>query len=373
MRRRSAGPVGAARQVGPGAVERGQDTAGSAHGDWLTLGRDGRLSLYVPTDGGLLRWTETTVGGPAWSGPHFVAVAGLTHLTVTQGADTYVHFLGRRERERADGALGVDVVHAIQYQTGLAVTEWRSLGNPHRDREQGRELGAPVGAVAADGTVHVFVRNAGGGLALRRESPTGKWRAWEDLQGSGIDAAPAPIALAGGRLEVCAAAASGMFVWRQTEPGGDFDGPRGFALRPAPGTVTALETGPDRATFFWTDADSGGAAAWRAGDWPAALGGSPAEHPYASLRTAVDGYDCVVLAYRDRDGSVVLGMGGTENEAGGFWWYALAESCQGVPALARDGHGRVVMALVGPDGAPKVARQEDGAGLTLARWHTLGH
>jgi hypothetical protein len=88
---------------------------------------------------------------------------------------------------------------------------------------------------------------------------------------------------------------------------------------------------------------------------------------------AVDGYDCVVLAYRDQDGSAVLGVGGTENEAGGFWWYALAESCQGSPALARDGHGRVVMALIGPDGAPKVARQEDGAGLSLTRWHTLGH
>jgi hypothetical protein len=31
------------------------------------------------------------------------------------------------------------------------------------------------------------------------------------------------------------------------------------------------------------------------------------------------------------------------------------------------------MALIGPDGAPKVARQEDGAGLSLTRWHTLGH
>lgn len=374
MRRRSAGPDGAARQVGPGTVEGARGGAsGPAHGDWLTLGRDGRLSLYVPADGGLVRWTETLAGGPDWSGPHFVPVAGLTHLTVVQGADTYVHFLGRRERERADGGLGVDVVHAIQYQTGLAFTEWRSLGNPHRDREQARELGPPVGAVAADGTVHVFVRNALGGLSLRRESPNGKWRAWEDLRGAETDDLPAPVALSGGRLEVCAASASGVLLWRQTAPGGDFAGPSGFALRPLPGTVTALETGPERATFFWTDADSGGAAAWRDGDWPAALGGSPAGPGYASLRTAVDGYDCVVLAHRDRDGSVMLGMGGTENEAGGFWWYALAESCQGVPALARDGRGRVVMALIGPDGAPKVARQDDGAGLSFTRWHTLGH
>jgi hypothetical protein len=31
----------------------------------------------------------------------------------------------------------------------------------------------------------------------------------------------------------------------------------------------------------------------------------------------------------------------------------------------------VVMALIGPDGTPKVVRQEDGTGLTLTRWQTL--
>ncbi|MEU0595217.1 hypothetical protein ACUJ8N_24710 [Streptomyces sp. ESR1.13] len=372
MRKRSAGPVGAVRRAGPGdgGRERGVVPA-PAHGDWLTLGKDGRLSLYAPTDGGLLRWTETAVGGPAWSGPHFVPVQGLTDLTVVQGADTYVHFLGRRERERADGGTGVDVVHAIQYQTGLAFTEWRSLGNPHRDPAQGRALGRPVGAVAADGTVHVLVPDAHGGLALRREAPNGKWRAWEDLSGTGIDTPPATVSLAGGRVEVCAATASGVLLWRQAAPGGDFEGPRGLALRPVPGTVGALETGPERATFFWADAGTGGVGAWREGDWPVALGGAPTGEPCARLRTVVDGYDSVVLACRDRDGSAVLGVGGTENEAAGFWWYALGESCRGVPALARDGHGRVVMALIGGDGTPKVARQEAGSGLTLTRWRSL--
>lgn len=362
----------AARPFGPGSADGGSSASGVAHGDWLTLGRDGRLSLYAPVDGGLLRWTESTAGGPDWSGPHFVSVAGLTHLTVVQGANTYVHFLGRRERVGADGARTVDVVHAIQYQTGLAFTDWRSLGNPHQDSEEGRRLGPPVGAVAADGTVHVLVRTAHGGLMLRRESPNGQWRAWEDLRAVGVDALPAPVALGSGRLEVCAAAETGVLIWRQVEPGGDFIGPRGFSLHAAPGTVAALETGPDRATFFWTAAETGGAASWRAGGWPVALGGSPAARPYASLRTAIDGHDCVVLAHRDRDGSVLLGMGGAENEASGFWWYALAERCQGSPALARDGHGRVAMALIGPDGLPRVARQDDGPGLTLTRWHTLG-
>ncbi|WP_200307731.1 hypothetical protein [Streptomyces adelaidensis] len=372
MRRRSAGSTGAARPAGAtGTTDRRHLASGAAHGTWLTSGKDDRLSLYAPTDGGVLRWTEARPGGTDWSGPHFVAVAGLTDLTVVQGADRYVHFLGRRERTGADGAKSVDIVHAIQYQTGLAVTDWRSLGNPHKDREQGRDLSAPVGAIASDGTVHVFARNADHALASRREAPNGKWRAWEDLAGNGVEGLPAPVALADGRIEVCAAARTGVLLWRQPAVGGAFEAPRGFSLRPQPGTVAAVETGPDRATFFWTDAAEGSAAAWRPGGWPTALGASPAERPYAALRTSLDGYDCVVLAYRGQDGAVVLGLGGTENEADGFWWYALPELCQGAPALTRDGRGRVVMALIDPDGVPRVARQDETSGLTLGEWQRL--
>jgi hypothetical protein len=172
-------------------------------------------------------------------------------------------------------------------------------------------------------------------------------------------------------VEVCAAAETGVFFWRQLEKGGDFAGPRGFSLNPAAGTVTGLETDPERPTFFWADAAAGGTAVWRAGSWPVALGGDAVEWPYAALRTSLDGYDWVVLAHRGPDGSAVLGLGAAENEANGFWWYDLAEPCQGTPALARDGRDRVVMALIGPDGVPKVARQEDGSGLALTRWQRL--
>ncbi|WP_031181625.1 hypothetical protein [Streptomyces seoulensis] len=368
MRRRPAGT--AARGTLTGGS--GRTATGAARGRWLTLGRDGRLSLYAPARDGLLRWTETTPGGPGWSGPHHAAVAGLTHLSVTQGANGYVHFLGRRERAAADGARNVDIVHATQYQTGLAVTDWRSLGSPHPDRAESARLGPPCGAVASDGTVHVFVRGARGGLLLRREDSKGQWRGWEDLGGAGVDALPATVALSGGRIEVCAAAETGAFVWLQSRPGGDFSAPRGFSLRPRPGTVSALETSPDRAAFLWTDAESGEAHAWRPGGSPVGLGGAGADQPYAAVRTSLDGGDWTVLATRDATGSAVLGMGMTGQEADGFWWHALAASCQGAPTLALDGRGRVAVALVGADGVPMVARQEDGrAGLVLTDWQRL--
>lgn len=37
----------------------------------------------------------------------------------------------------------------------------------------------------------------------------------------------------------------------------------------------------------------------------------------------------------------------------------------GAPALALDGHGRIVLALIGPDGTLRVARQGAGPGLAL--------
>lgn len=363
MRRRSAGPASRTDELQQGPVAR------AAHGDWLTLGRDGRLSLYAVTDGGLLRWTETAVGGPSWSGPHFVAVDALTHLTVAQGANRYVHFFARRDRKGAAGQRVVDIAHAIQYQTGLAFTDWFGIGNPHyKHWEQGWEIGPPAAAVARDGTVHVFVRNAQGGLSLRRENPDGKWKLWENLGGVGLDVRARPVALDSGRLEVCSAAESGLFVWRQSAPGKDFEQPSGFALNLVPGTAAALETGPDRVTYLWADAGLGGTAAWRQGGWPMPLGGGPTHGGYAVLRAPVDGYDCTVVACRGDDGSVLLGMGGTESEQAGFWWQSLDEPCQGAPALARDGHGRIVMVLIDPRGFPKVARQESGSGLALSTW-----
>lgn len=367
MRRRSPDPQGDARPVAEGSAH---VASGAAHGHWLTLGKDGRLSLYALAEGGLFRWTESAVGGPDWDGPHFVPVSGLTHLTVAQGVDGYVHFLGRRQRVGAGGAVAVDVVHAIQYQTGLAITDWRSLGNPHKDREQGRRIALPAGATARDGTVHVFVRGAHGGLMMRREDSSGKWRAWEDLGGVGLDARSAPVALSDGRVEVVSAAETGVFVWGQLRPGGDFTAPRGFGLHPIPGTLSAVETGPGRPTFFWADGAGAAAAAWRAGGWPMPLGGGPAHDAFAVLRAPVDGFDCVVLAGRGADGGAVLGLGGTENESGGFWWYPLNRPCQGAPALARDGRGRVVVALLGLDGLPETARLE-GAWPTLSPWRQM--
>ncbi|MFG2429317.1 hypothetical protein [Streptomyces sp. NPDC048590] len=338
----------------------------------MLLGKDGRLTLYTRTDGGLLRWTQRTAGGDRWDGPVLVPVADLTDIAIVQGADSYVHFLGRRER-RGPAGPNVDFVHAVQYQTGRPVTEWRSLGNFHRDQEAGLKVGAPAGAVDAQGAVYVFVRNAGGGLQMRREGKGGKWGAWQDLKGSGLAADLVPSVTASGLVEVFATSDRGAQQWRQDDP----DGPLRSTRTPlqfyaVEGSVAALETAPDRFTYYWTDANTAGVVAYRAGGWPVPVGGYPGDGAVVALRTRLDGYDCTVLAQRGAGGSLLIGVCGTEAEQGGVWWSDTTQECVGDPALALDGHGRVVVAVRGRDGSVSVTRQESGPGLTLSpHWHRL--
>lgn len=339
-------------------------------GIWLTRGKDGRLTAYVPGEGGLRRWTESRPGGPDWDVSGAVPAPDLTHLSVTQDAHAYVHFVGRRERTAAEGGVTVDIVHAIQYQTARPASAWHSLGTPHKEAGVGRRLGAPVVVVSESGELHIAVRNGGGGMMMRRERPDGKWRGWEDLRGKNIKEDPAVVALSSGRVALLAATVEGSLHWQQVESGGGWGEVQTLRLAMVPGSLAVLETAPSRATYYWTD-PAGGVVAYRTDGWPMALGGAPGDGAHAVIRTVLDGFDCTVLAHRGLEGTAVVGVGVTENEANGLWWSDTGVRCQGTPALTHDAQGRLVMAVVGTDGAPRVARQTDGPGLSFDTWRLL--
>ncbi|WP_405683725.1 hypothetical protein [Streptomyces sp. NBC_00057] len=336
----------------------------TAYGRWLVLGKDGRLSAYALCDEGLLRWTEARPGGPDWTGPDLFPVANLTHLSVTQGSDCFVHFIGRRTVRKDDGPV-VDLVHATQFQSGRPVTAWHPLGNPHKDREKAARLGVPTAAVNAEGLLHVFVRNADGRLALRREKTGGKWEGWQDLKGGRLQDGAVVAATASGRIEVLVPGQGQAMRWSQNEPDGAFTQDQDVPFAHAPGSAAALETAQDRVTYYWADEATGGVVAHRPGTWAIPLNSSPANGAVAALRAMLDGYDCTVLAHRDREGQVMLTACGTENEGAGVWWSPTGERCVGGPALAYDAYGRVVLGLIGEDGALRVARQSREPGLAL--------
>ncbi len=352
------------------AASKAVPEAGALRGIWLTRGKDGRLTAYVPGDGGLRRWTESRPGGPGWGAPDVVPAPPLTHLSVTQNAEAYVHFVGRRERTAADGAVTVDIVHAIQYQTGRPPSAWHPLGTPHKEDHRGGSLGAPVAVVSRPGELHIVVRDGNGGMRLLREKPGGKWGVWGVLHGKHIKGDPAVVALDSGCVTVLAATDEGALHWEQAEPSGRWGGSERLGVTLTPGSPAALETAPGRVTYYGTD-PSGDAVAYRADTGPVPLGGAPGGGAPAVIRTVLDGLDCTVLAHRGANGCAIVGIGVTEKEGDGVWWSDTGMPCLTTPALIHDARGRVVMAVTGADGVPRVARQTDGPGLSFEQWREL--
>ncbi|MFE7577809.1 hypothetical protein ACFU5Z_24030 [Streptomyces sp. NPDC057521] len=367
---RGASLYGTERRNAPSAHGEGEPGR-TEGGPWLLAGHDGRLTVYLHTGDALLRWTQEAVGASRWSGPDAHPVKDLTHLTVAQGQNRYVHFVGRRVRPKADGRSAVDIVCATQYQTGRPVTEWRSLGNPFKDLDRSEQVGVPSAAVANGGALYVCVPTAWGGAALRREDRNGQWEAWKELDIAGVTDRPSLAATAGGLVELLAPTRAAALHLRQSGQGEGLVRGYDAGVVPLPGSATALETAPGRMTHYLTDVRGSGVVAFRPGNWPMPLGGTPGDGRIAAVRGTVDGFDCTVLAVRGPDGSVHLGACSTEEERGGMWWTDTNATAAGDPSLALDGYGRVVVAVSGADGRPVLARQTDGPGLTLGDWSRI--
>ncbi|MFG3549415.1 hypothetical protein [Streptomyces sp. NPDC047725] len=343
----------------------------AATGSWLLRGNDDRLSVYALVEGGVHRWTETAIGSGRWTGPDLFPAEGLTGLAVAQGANRYVHFLGRREQRSGEGVPKVDLLYAVQYQSGRTLGDWRSLGNPYRDPKDAVTLGMPTAAVDGQGTVHVFVSGGPGGVMLRRESRSGAWEAWKDLRGGSVAGGLAAAANSVGLIELLAPGHRSVMRWVQTERGADLRRAQDLVPAPLPGSAALLETAPGTFTAYWSEQSGTGVYAQRPGEWAFPAGGAPGYGPHATLRATLDGYDCTVLAHQGRDGTAVLGVCGTGAESGGLWWTDTGVTCTGTPALALDGQGRVVMAAVTADGAVLVNRQRPEPGLALSDWDRL--
>lgn len=357
---------GVAAQVRPG---RRSPTA-VATGTWLLRGNDDRLAVYALVEGGVNRWTETAVGSARWSEPAFFPAEGLTDLAVAQGANHYVHLLGRKELRQAGGPPKVELVHAVQYQSGRPLVDWRSLGNPYRDAKDAGTLGVPTAAIDGRGVVHVFVSGGGGGVMMRRDTKR-SWEGWRDLRGGETAGALAAAVNSAGLVEVLATGRRSVMHWMQMEPGGDLRRAEDCMPAPAPGSAAFLETAPGVLTAYWTEQSGTGVYAQRPGAWAFPVGGAPGDGSHATLRAGIDGYDCTVLAHRGHTGTALLGLCGTGAEASGLWWTDTGVPCIGTPALALDGHGRVVMAAVQEDRSIVVSRQGLEPGLVLSDWDRL--
>jgi hypothetical protein len=343
---------------------------------WLTTGADGRMSLYLLSAAGVLRWTETAVGSPHWIGPELLETPELMPgLTVLRGADGYVRLFGLRRSpgEREDeGAL--EVVTAVQYQSGRALGPWAAIGNPNaRDWQKARRLGFPVAAFDGDGTLHVFVRNVGAGISTKRQDADGTWSSWQHLRGLRVADELVAFPGWGGAVELVARArdGAGAVHWHYDLASGTWTEDRTIPVSAVPGSLTAA---PEAGALRYRYAPTNEVCVWQPGAAaPIGLGGAEGSGPVPGVAgAAIQGWSCTLLARPGRDGVPEVGAHADGRPDLGVWWSPLGERSLVPPAVALDGLGRVVIATQGSDGLPVIARQrQDVEGLEFGRRQAL--
>ncbi|MGW8062661.1 hypothetical protein ACVV2G_10370 [Streptomyces ziwulingensis] len=339
------------------------------NGDWLLLGRDGRLSVYLPSDDAALWRAERVPAGP-WESPRRIGGEQELRpgLSVGRGTDGYAHLVAWRPT----GAGRSDLVHTTHFRPLLAPLDWQSAGHPNK---QGDRTGTPAVAVDVQGRAHVFVRNGGGGLSMVAQKEKGGWDPWRDLKGRGIQEEPAAVTGESGLVELYAAVPGGILHWRQESPGARPVPGEGADVAVRPGSLRALATSEERTTLFFTDDDTGELCAWRPGEQPRPLVTAAGPGPVAAVRCVIDGHDCTLVAQRSTgSGRVAFAAYPSEQEATGAQW---TESGPALPAdavvsLALDAEGRLVAASLCPStGALRLTRRKDEPGLALGPWQTV--
>ncbi|MCS0602213.1 hypothetical protein NX794_13500 [Streptomyces sp. LP11] len=337
------------------------------NGDWLTRGRDGRLSVYQLSGEAVRCRAERAPGGP-WTAPRQVGGDQRLHpfLALGQGADGYVHLVSWRPTVKGEAGL----VHSTHFRPRLAALDWNPVGHPDK---KGDRTGPPAVAVDAQGRAHVFVRNKAGGVSMLAQKEKGGWDPWRDLGGEDVHDGLAAVTGESGRIELYAAVPGGVLHWRQEEPGARPVRQEPLRAPVRPGTLYALATSADRTTLFHTGTE-GELCAWRPGDKPVTLLDSAGHGPVSAVRCELDGHDCTLLAQRSASGRVAFAAYPTEQESAGAWWTESGPrlTVDARVCLATDEDGRVVAATLSPStGQLLLTRRKDEPGLALEAWREV--
>ncbi|WP_264201908.1 PIG-L family deacetylase [Streptomyces antimicrobicus] len=228
------------------------------HTSWLTEGAGGRLWAFSVLDGHMAYWTRT---GPEarWSGPTLLPGAGMdpgaTTATLPDGRVAVVGTrttLGQRPQDYRR-----EVVYAVQSAADGPFGGWQSLGTPERADQDGTSaISGPVLAVAPDGRVTVYLRDAGRTLRASEQQPDGGFGPWATLGGSDLQSDPATATDSAGRRHVYATTATTVLAWIQPSPGAPLQGPFPTGLPATTVPLTATADG-DGVRLWFRRPDSG--------------------------------------------------------------------------------------------------------------------
>ncbi|MEV7324100.1 hypothetical protein [Streptomyces sp. NPDC093970] len=337
------------------------------NGDWLLRGRDGRLSVYLPSGDAVLCRAERGPGGP-WGAPRRMGGGQRLHpgFSVGRSADGYAHLVAWRPTGQGESGL----VHSTHYRPHLAALDWQSIGHPGK---KGEVTGAPAVAVDARGRAHVFVRNRGRGVSMAAQKEKGGWEPWRDLKGRLVEDGLAAVTGESGRVEVYAAVPGGIVHWRQEEAGKPPVLLETVETPVRPGTLAALATSPGNTTLYYGD-EAGDLCAWRPGGEPRRLLPCAGPGPVAAVRCELDGHDCTLLAQRSSSGRVAFAAYPTEDEGAGAWWTESGPQLPGdaTVALTTDEDDRVTAVALSPSaGQFLITRRKAEPGLALEAWREV--
>ncbi|MFF1558643.1 hypothetical protein [Streptomyces sp. NPDC058279] len=358
------------RHAWPAPVSRPRYPAPTA---WAVRGTDGRVSAYLPVPGAVARWTEGA--GGRWTGPQLLDAPGLLPaLSVAQGPDGYPALVGLRRVRRGKEDWNVEVVVALQYQTGRPLGPWRGLANPHRGEPLlGRYVSAPVAAHDDGGTLYVFLRNGYDTLNARHQRADGSWAPWFHLGGHKAADEIVAMRTPRGRIDLIARMRDepGVVRWYRAGPKGAWESDRGPNVHALPGSLAAA---PESGALRYRYAETGELCQWGWGAYgPVGLNG-PAVRGRVSAApgVAVGGWSCTVLAAEDEQGHCVIGTHVDGRPDSGVWWSTTGQRTLIPPAVVRDRDERVVIATLGPGARLAVARQApDEQALAFEPWLDL--
>ncbi|MEU9366478.1 hypothetical protein AB0D78_27645 [Streptomyces avermitilis] len=339
--------------------------------NWLVAGFDGRLTAFLPTAAGVVRWFQDLPDGTAWRGPEPVEGPGLLPgLTVVRDPHGFPHLLGLRRTRRGDGGVDVEVVHAVQYRTGQPLTPWNSLGGPNSgDWRKGREVGFPTAAFDSAGNLFVFVRNFGHSISYRCQSVDGVWTAWQHLGGTRVADDLVAVTTPHGGVEVYARARDTEAVVRwYPAQGGAWTEDRTPPFAARPGTMSPA---PEAGSIHFRDLRTNAPSAWRPGaQAPCPLGDAEGSGPVAAASgVEMDGWAYSLLVRSGSGGACALGAYPEGRPGTGVWWQDLAARSYGIAAAAVSRTGRLAVATRAPGQGLLVAhRREQEGSLVLGDW-----
>ncbi|WP_282771943.1 PIG-L family deacetylase [Amycolatopsis magusensis] len=145
---------------------------------WTGRNQDGTLQAFAVQGNKLVTWRQRATG--EFAPPVVLTPPGplAPGLSVTANADGRLEVLARRLDTH-------EIITTWQATpNGDIGRVWASLGNPNTAAGAPAQVGSPVAARLADGTIRVFAKNGGGGLSTKAQTaPNAGYGPWTDLGG----------------------------------------------------------------------------------------------------------------------------------------------------------------------------------------------